>query len=34
MAIVVAQDGSVQFIACHNGAPTYWARMPASGAEI
>jgi DisA bacterial checkpoint controller nucleotide-binding len=34
MAIVVSQDGSVQFVACHNGTPTYWEHVPASGAEI
>jgi hypothetical protein len=33
-AIVVSQDGGVQFIAWHNGGPTYWEYVAASGADI
>jgi hypothetical protein len=32
MAIVVSHDGTVQFVACHRGAVTYWDHMPSSTA--
>jgi hypothetical protein len=34
LAIVVSHDGGVQFVAWHNGAPTYWEHVPAVGAEM
>jgi hypothetical protein len=33
MAIVVSQDGGVQFVASHDGEATYWEHVAASGAE-
>lgn len=30
LAIVVSQDGAVQFVAWRQGAPTYWEHMPAT----
>ena len=30
LAIVVSQDGAVQFVAWRDGAPTYWEHMPAT----
>lgn len=30
LAIVVSQDGAVQFVAWHQGAPTFWEHMPAT----
>ena len=33
-AIVVSQDGGVQFVACHKGVPTYWEYVAASGADV
>jgi sensor domain DACNV-containing protein len=32
--IVVSQDGGVQFVASHNGVPTYWEYVAASGADV
>jgi hypothetical protein len=32
--IVVSQDGGVQFVACHDGVPTYWEYVAASGADV
>jgi hypothetical protein len=34
MAIVVSHDGGVQFVAWHDGAPTFWEHVPAVGAEM
>jgi DisA bacterial checkpoint controller nucleotide-binding len=34
VAIVVSQDGGVQFVANHNGKPTYWEHVPVTGAEV
>jgi hypothetical protein len=34
MAIVVSHDGGVQFVAWHDGAPTFWEHIPAVGAEM
>ncbi|MBV9946826.1 MAG: DNA integrity scanning protein DisA nucleotide-binding domain protein [Myxococcales bacterium] len=34
MAIVVSQDGGVQFIASLDGQPTYWEHAAASGGEV
>jgi hypothetical protein len=33
MAIVISQDGGVQFVASHRGAATYWEHVAASGAD-
>lgn len=34
IAIVVSHDGSVQFVACRDGIPTYWDHVPVTGAEV
>jgi hypothetical protein len=33
MAIVISQDGGVQFVASHGGEATYWEHVAASGAD-
>lgn len=33
IAIVASQDGTLQFVANHDGGPTYWEHAPTTGAE-